>query len=127
MFFAVVSAITTVLCFFAYDRRVSCFEFLPYVEISGKAILLTCFVIGLWTLLGGILLGNLWMAFSFLFSSFYAFTVAVPVAILCSVVRKRFSRPIDDCFIRCRICEYRLDNLPGPCCPECGTQFREIA
>ncbi len=24
---------------------------------------------------------------------------------------------------RCAQCGYRIDNLPGPCCPECGLAF----
>lgn len=47
-----------------------------------------------------------------------AFVASVPVAIL----GWRKARPLQDPS-RCYGCGYRVDNLPGPRCPECGREF----
>jgi len=47
-----------------------------------------------------------------------SFIVTLPFAI---VAWARHLKTYDP--TRCRKCGYRIDNLPGPRCPECGTDF----
>jgi len=47
-----------------------------------------------------------------------SFAVACPLALLCWARKSRRTDPS-----RCDVCGYRIDNIPGPRCPECGTVF----
>lgn len=51
----------------------------------------------------------------------YCTCVSVPASLLYALIRKQFRSLPADNFVRCRKCDYRVDNLTGPRCPECGT------
>lgn len=45
----------------------------------------------------------------------------------CLYVLFRPYRPTHtDCWVPCSHCGYRIDNIPGPRCPECGTPFQHL-
>lgn len=118
--FIVVCGITTVLFFVFFDRRVSKVEFLPLLVVAWNTWCMTGATFFVWTILVGYWTNSpIAMGVSPILAV-YAGGISIPVTVLCVIVRKRI-RPLNaDNYIRCRVCEYRVDNLPGPRCPNCG-------
>lgn len=118
----VIFAAMTAFCFFvAFDRRVSKCEFLPILNASWMSCCATGLIFGIWTLVIGRLLREPLTMVMAPYMAFYSFGVSIPVVGLSVVIRKCI-RPQDvDSFIRCRVCDYRADNVPGPRCLQCGT------
>lgn len=121
--FIVVCGITAVLLFVCFDRGVSKFEFLPLLVVAWNTCCMTGVTIFLWAILIGYWTKSPISVGVSPIAAVYAAGISIPVTALCVVVRRRI-RPLDaDNYIRCRVCEYRADNLTGPRCPQCGTVF----
>lgn len=56
----------------------------------------------------------------------YAFIISIPISLTYALVRRHFRNEPPDNYIHCRKCDFRVGNLVGPRCPECGTPIAGI-
>lgn len=121
MGFAVTVAAVTTTLLIGFDRRTTRYEAFPFLDLAMKAIGIATLLSVTWILFFGIVGKEKFAIVAALFGGFYAALIGIPVCFAYTVIRKRI-RPLDsDNFLRCRRCEYRVDNITGPRCPECGT------
>lgn len=111
---------TTILFFIAFDHRVSKFDFLPFLNVVWKSVLLAGVTTAFWVLVLAITLQKMSIAEEFFMVPGWAVLISLPTCGMWICIRVRINPPDADCYIRCRVCEYRVDNVSGPRCPECG-------
>lgn len=91
------------------------------LDVWWKSWFSTGLIFGGWTIVIGYMVREPLTMVIAPWVAIYSFGVSIPIAGLCVLIRKRI-RPLDaDNFIRCRVSDYRVDNVTGPRCPECGT------
>lgn len=124
--FSITVFATTTIVLYGIDRQISRYDYRPFFEISLKATFITALIVGLWVFFGGLWTHYPLFLVATAFGVYYSFIFAIPACVVYVMIRNHFYPVISDTFVRCRQCEYRVDNLAGPRCPECGTPIAGI-
>lgn len=123
--FVITVVCTTLVLLDGFDGPVTRFDFLPFFEMSYKAVPIAAVIVAIRVLVGALIMRNPFLVIATLFGAFYTVIIAIPTCVAYVAIRKRIRPVITDTFVRCRQCEYRVDNLVGCRCPECGTAVYE--
>jgi hypothetical protein len=93
-----------------------------YKELFGRVVLLGTGVIVGYVVVFGYIYGDSFFPITVVFTVVISMSIISMICGIYAALRKP-RRGRGPNYLRCPKCGYRIDNIPGPSCPECGRSF----